>query len=477
MGKTTSFYLLTDTHFVSKRNWVEGKPFTMRERGDQIALKASPEILDAFFEKILADTETDTVIFTGDNVNNGDMNSHEDFRAKLDYLVAQGKKVYVTTATHDYCGLGDDENFFTSCVYTETGTEPTASMRKAELFDYYYDYGPKQALSVHRESGSYCVQLGEGVRMVLINDNGNGRSHCGLFEDGVQWLTEQIQAAKDSGSFMLLAVHHPVIAPFEAYRHMVEFELYGGYRELSKLMCETGVRVVFTGHTHVQNIRKFTDEEGRWFLDISTTAAVSAKGKMRFVTVDADEGVCDVRSIGIERLPGIDTGGKDAYHYLYELNLPGRLEYLLPLAKTDFDAFLRESEGCLPTEKMGAHKLLTKLALKLAARLKLSAAAHLGKSWRDLTPQQKKAAKQTPLLDVALEVLRHIFPGNAPYTPDTTEHIILHAVMVRLGKFVEKHKIEKVQKLIPPGMTLADMGDDFLYNNRTGDDDAICFEL
>ena len=69
------------------------------------------------------------------------------------------------------------------------------------------------------------------------------------------------------------------------------------------------------------------------------------------------------------------------------------------------------------------------------------------------------------------------FCGNAPYTPDTTEYIILHALMVRLGKFVEKHKIEKVQKLIPPGMTLADMGDDFLYNNRTGDDDAICFEL
>ena len=131
MGRKTSFYLLTDTHFVSKRTWVEGKPFTMRERGDQIALKASPEILDAFFEKILADKETDTVIFTGDNVNNGDMNSHEDFRAKIEKLVQAGKKVYVTTATHDYCGMGDDENFFTSSAYTETGTAPTPRMRAA----------------------------------------------------------------------------------------------------------------------------------------------------------------------------------------------------------------------------------------------------------------------------------------------------------------------------------------------------------
>ena len=47
MKQPTSFYLLTDTHLVSKQSWVEGKPFTMRERGDQIALKLSPEILDS----------------------------------------------------------------------------------------------------------------------------------------------------------------------------------------------------------------------------------------------------------------------------------------------------------------------------------------------------------------------------------------------------------------------------------------------
>ena len=72
MSRQTSFYLLTDTHYVSPRRWVEGRPFTLRERGDQIALKATPQILDAFFEKILADGTTDTVIFTGDNVDDGE---------------------------------------------------------------------------------------------------------------------------------------------------------------------------------------------------------------------------------------------------------------------------------------------------------------------------------------------------------------------------------------------------------------------
>ena len=37
MKQNTAFYLLTDTHYVSKQNWVDPGPFTQRERGDQQA--------------------------------------------------------------------------------------------------------------------------------------------------------------------------------------------------------------------------------------------------------------------------------------------------------------------------------------------------------------------------------------------------------------------------------------------------------
>ena len=57
------------------------------------------------------------------------------------------------------------------------------------------------------------------------------------------------------------------------------------------------------------------------------------------------------------------------------------------------------------------------------------------------------------------------------------EYIALHGVAQRLDKIVQKFKIEQVQKLIPPGSSLAEIADDFLYNNRTGDDDSIRFSL
>lgn len=473
----TSFYLLTDAHYVSKKNWVEGKPFTFRERSDQIALKATPEILDTFLDKIIADKETDTVLFTGDNVNNCDMNSHYEFRERLERLVDAGKKVYVIYATHDYSGGGEDNNWFKSSRYTATGTEPIPSMNKGGLFDFYYDYGPKQALSVHRESGSFTVQLCEGARLIAIVDNGDGGGYCGLFEDGVQWLTDEIHAAAQNGDVVLLATHHPVLPPWEVYRHVADHEMYGGYRDLWKLMCENDVRVIFTGHTHIQNIRKYTDEQGRWFLDVSTIALANAAGKMRKITVDADSGSCDITSIGIETLNGIDTGGLSAYEYLYPLNFPGIWEKLIPLAASNFSAFLELAEGYLSVDKLKKHKKLIQFAGKKAQTIKIATAAKLGRTWKTMSDAQKREAKEKKLIDTAYVILKHIFIGNAPFTPDTVEYRALNGLIAQADKIVRLLHIQSIQKIIPDGSSLREIAQDFLYNCRTGDDDEIHFSL
>ena len=475
--KKASFYLLTDSHYVSKKNWVEGKPFTFRERSDQIALKTTPEILDTFLEKVVADSETDTVLFTGDNVNNCDMNSHYEFKERLEMLVEAGKKVYVIYATHDYSGGGEDNNWFKSSRYTETGTEPIESMRKGGLFDFYYDYGPKQALSVHRESGSYTVKLCDGVRLIAIVDNGDGGGYCGLFEDGVEWLKNEIKEAKDNGDFVLLATHHPVLPPWEVYRHVADEEMYGGYRELWKIMCENGVRVIFTGHTHIQNIRKYTDNNGKWFLDISTIALANAAGKMRKVNVDAESGECDVTSIGIEKLSGIDTGGLSAYEYLYHLNFPGIWEKLIPLSSSDFDAFLELAEGYLSVEKLKKFKVLIQLAGKGVQKIRISSVAKLSGAWKSMPQQLRIESKDKKLIDAVYVILKHIFTGNAPFTPDTAEYKAFDSLVARADKIVNLFNIKKVKAIIPPSSSLREIAQDFLYNCRTGNDDEIKFSL
>lgn len=472
-----SFYLITDSHFVSKKTWVEGKPFTFRERGDQIALKSTPEILDTFIEKIIADTETDTVLFTGDNINNADMDSHRDFKERLEKLVNAGKKVYVIYATHDYSGMGEDNNKFKACRYTEEDTEPIEAMKKDALFEFYFDYGPKQALSVHRESGSFTVSLGEKVRLIAIIDNGNGGGYCGLYDDGFEWLENEIKAAKENGDFVLLATHHPVLPPWEVYRHVADYEMFGGYQRLRELMCSEGVRVVFTGHTHIQNIRKYTDSEGRWFLDISTIALANAACKMRKVTIDTENAVCDVISIGTDRIIGLETENETAYENMYHRNFPGIWEKLIPLSASDFKAFLDLAENYLPADKLKKHKALVQFAGRKAQSFKLSTAAKIGGAWKNMSPAQRQESKEKLLADTAYTVLKHIFTGNAPFTPDTVEYTVANTAAQRLDKIVNLFNIKALKKVIPEGSSLSEIAQDFLYNCRTGNDDEINFTL
>ena len=478
MSSPHSFYILTDTHYVSKRNFLpESKSFERRERGDQIALRASAEILQSFFEKILADPETDTVLITGDLVNNGDVNSHEDFIKELKALTDAGKRVFVTTATHDYCGMGDDENFFSSCRYTEDGTEPIPHVRKCELAGLYHDFGPAQSSGVDAESGSYSVKLFEGVRLIALNDNGNGRSHCGLFDEGFAWLENEINKANAAGEKVLLAVHHPVIPPWDVYAHLVDFEVFGGYKRLWKLMCEKGVRVIFTGHTHVQNIRKYTDEEGRYFYDVSTTALVTTAGNMRKVTVDTDKNTCEVESVRIDRINNFDTGGKTFSDYVYHLNFIGRIQDALPLANRDWDAFLQTAAGPLPVDKLKAHKGLTKFGIRRLEKLKLKTVARFGKKYGGMTKEEYKAIGDEKALPKLFEIGAHVFSGNAPFSPETTEYKAFMGTVKRVERILQRVKPDLLQKIVPEGQTLSDVAEPFLYNNRTGDDDHIIIQL
>ena len=81
--KKLQFYVIADTHYFSKKLWVEGRAIEARSHTDQVVLKESPEINEAFFNLIENDTETDTVVLIGDLINLGEKLCHEEFTERL----------------------------------------------------------------------------------------------------------------------------------------------------------------------------------------------------------------------------------------------------------------------------------------------------------------------------------------------------------------------------------------------------------
>ncbi len=476
MSGKLSFYVLTDTHYLSEKMWVEGKSINSREMGDQIAIKCTPQVLRSFFKKIIEDKESEYVLITGDLINSGDLQSHKDFMSELKILTDAGKKVLVTCATHDYAGLGDDENIFHAVRYTENGCEETERVYKTELPALYYEFGHKYADSIDSESGSYSVPLPSGFRLIAIYDNGNGRSHCGLFDEGFLWLENELIKAEKKEETVFLAVHHPVIPPWNIYRAVADFEMFGGYERLKELMCRYGVRLIFTGHTHVHGIKKHTDSEGRFFYDVTTSALPSAKGRMRKAVFDSDNKTCTIESMGIDTIDGFDTGGKSAEEYIYSLNFAGLLEKSLPMVKTDWNGFLENVSHVFSVDKLKKHPHISKMLVNKISGMKMSFVGRFGRKAGGLTKEDIKYLKSIPLTDVVFNIMKNVFGGNGPYPPETSEYKAIEGSVLRIEKLMAMLRID-LSKLLPGNETLLETAKPFLYNTRTGNDNEIIIEL
>ena len=193
---------------------------------------------------------------------------------------------------------------------------------------------------------------------------------------------------------------------------------------MKKIMCRENVRVVFTGHTHFQNIRKYEDENGSWFYDVSTISLANPLGKMRKVTVNSDSGLCKIESIQT----GVEKTGKSRSE-LYRQNFPGIWETLLPLAVSDYDEFINQSEGYLPSDMLGKYKIPIRFLCKKVNKMSLLSAAKLAGVKRKLTADERKAAKEIPLKQVVFELLSHVFTGNAEFTPERIEYKVINGVL------------------------------------------------
>ena len=204
------FYLVTDTHFYPAGT------LGFSENMDQKCMNESGPIIDSAFDILAAKQDSDIILIAGDLSNNGERPGHEQFIQKLHKLKDSGKRIYVVTATHDY-GLRE--------VFEDGKSEndnPQNLVSREELWDMYYEFGPKDAIAENVRYLSYVVQLAPGYRLLCLNDDGNGRSFCGYNSEQLQWILEQIKKAEDDAKNLIAGAEeraHAIIAEAEAEKN------------------------------------------------------------------------------------------------------------------------------------------------------------------------------------------------------------------------------------------------------------------
>lgn len=177
------FVFIADTHHFSRTLSDGGEAYAYRSESDQKCLEETGEIIDAAFEKILEDPPA-AVMIAGDLSDDGERICHEEFREKLREL-QKHVPVYVITATHDWCCDENPRRFTGSEVTNDVETVP-----HEELSEFYREFGLDRAISsykTHLGIYSYVAQIADGVRLLALNDDQNGKGRAGYTPDHMAW--------------------------------------------------------------------------------------------------------------------------------------------------------------------------------------------------------------------------------------------------------------------------------------------------
>ena len=399
MEKPFSFFLVTDTHYYDSSFKRTGQAYEKRSVTDQKCVAETPAIIDAGFRQIAEDKDTNVILIPGDLVYRGEYQSHIGLRERLYKLKEQGKKIYLITARHDYCEDGEPVEFDGDKMI------PVKGMPRAELRNFYKDFGFGEAISEHRESMSYVAQIADGIRLLALNCDGDCKNFKGLWDDQMEWALEEIKKAHESGNYIFAMTHYPLL-PFSPVMNLIGDAKLTDWEKRANELADAGLELIFTGHMHAQAITDYTTEKGNTITDIQTGCFVGCPCAYRKITFEGDK--VRIKSYTIEDFD-YDKQEKTAEEYFQ-----WRFDRMINL----------KMDEMLPAP---AKKILDAFTLKKLGRL--------------LFFKVDKSIENILAKDVGIELVRNVFVGNEPYVKGTPVYDTMAKLLKRLHPIV--HIIEK----------------------------------
>ena len=291
---------IADIHYFSPLLGTSGRAYELRSGSDQKCLAESGAVFDAAAE-MLAGSGADCVCIAGDITNNGEKCSHDEMLAKLRTL-REKRKVFLITSTHDWCSDGRSRRYEGEQVIrdVEMYTAP-------EVAEMYAPFGAGDELASFRTAKGFAsrvFRLSDHLRLIAVNDDCDGRGgKSGYSPEHLAWMKEQIKKAAEENAFVIAMEHHlimPCISPL-----VNSTQLIADWQETSAELADAGLRLMFTGHSHMQRTTEFVSPAGNRITQINLGSLCGYPAPVTFVTVD-DSGKADV---SVEFLDGFTYNG------------------------------------------------------------------------------------------------------------------------------------------------------------------------
>ena len=442
----TKLAFLSDIHYYSPQLGTEGRAYEIRSGSDQKCLAESGAVVDAAFD-LLADSDADAVVISGDISNNGEVCSHREIKAKLDAFAAK-KPLYLITSTHDWCTNGHPRRFVGNQV-----------LRDVEAFDaptldaYYAGFGAENVAASFETSRGFhsrCYQVGPSLRLLAVNDDADGRGGAsGYSEEHLQWMERQIADAKAAGCDVIATEHHLLLHNLCALIN--KGQSIADNFDVAARLADAGLRLIFVGHSHFQRTTEFTSPAGNKITQVNVGSLCGYPAPINYVTVE--DGKAHLK---VEFLQGFTYGGKEYGPDFFTEHSAAVLYNLLNAAAFDKED-LRErlnAEGIRFGAFDKVYFLIRRLA-RTALKIKVGRAGRIVNFFtfgKGVSRKAVKAHKNEKLLPYIIKIFLCIFDGSviARDLPDTVKTIALDVSTLPrrvIGKLpMKKAKKEKIYR-------------------------------
>ncbi len=423
--KNLKFYLITDPHFFKNSLGARGKEYDEFMRFEQKCFAETENINRSVFDWLKKADEADIVLIAGDLSFNGEKESHLEFIKLLTELKQSGKRVYVVTADHDFKKEGD------GCfAFDESGRLSPESTRREELYDLYYEFGFKDAISVDRQHLSYVAQLCDGVRLLALNNDGADDGQRRFDEEHVKWIKEQTKKAREDGQIMFAMNHYPLL-PGQPIFSIVPSAVQKESDAVTTMLADEGVHLAFTGHMHNHSINEKITEKGNRFYDVCTGSIIADPAFIRHVTITEDNKAI-IKSIETPSFDW-DTGGRDCKKYLSDM-FDSMILNMLEDMRTNPARILSRfgadgKKGIYPLIK-SAGRIINKITVGGFCRL--------------LCIKCDKSIKPILLKDYVCELVRGVFEGNQTFKEGTPKGDVFIEFLNRLNPIFKKVSLKTV---------------------------------
>lgn len=287
--------VITDMHYLSEQLMDGGYATQDYVLTSGRNIVESPNILD----QVIADYATsniDILLVCGDMTKDGERLSHKDFVKKLKPLQDKGVRAFVIPGNHDI-NVPKPKGYLGNTTYETENTSPT------QFAEIYASCGYGDAIKRDTASLSYVAPLTDKTWLIAIDAVRYSEyttktvSAGRILPQTENWILSVLDEAKEKNIQVVGMMHWGLVEHLPMQASFFADYLVSDWQWLASTFADHGLKLIFTGHFHANDITLHTSSQDNKIYDIETGALCSYPFAYRFVDLYTDKAVVKTKNI------------------------------------------------------------------------------------------------------------------------------------------------------------------------------------